>query len=351
MLARVELSGPRAQLPAAGTRLPIEWARQFVGGIVEAAGFLYLGGTKWILLDGGCYFTAQGDGRGTGFQDPLHAKALRSFRPPTTEHTKYALRELEPAFVDAVARSEPSAVRATAEVGWHRRASDLEDDAMRLALRVRVFETQWPTGPGREFVSWEEPVRRFLKDRWAQAQIRDSLLSAIFSIETPSHPNSLQHASETAVVQAAFDDAYTSNPDGSYKADIRAIFGRALELADVFVPGSIPRRRWRQLAQAGRTGRLAQAWWRELRSAFDVLLNRAVRQRNAIIHGQDLVSDVIASVEPFFAQLSGYLAYLAIDAVAHGRDMDQELEERREALDEKFEKLPDESSGISLPEP
>jgi hypothetical protein len=83
---------------------------------------------------------------------------------------------------------------------------------------------------------------------------------------------------------------------------------------------------------------------RELRGAFDVLLNRAVRQRNAILHGRAFVPEVVASVEPFLGQLSGYLAYLA----AKGIDMDKELEETRAGLVERFEKLASEQSGLAL---
>jgi hypothetical protein len=79
-----------------------------------------------------------------------------------------------------------------------------------------------------------------------------------------------------------------------------------------------------------------------------VLLNRAVRQRNAIIHGRAFVPEVIASVEPFLGQLSGYLAYLAVDAAEKGIDMDEELEEQRAGLVDRFEKLGSEQSGLAL---
>lgn len=348
VLARVEMAGARAQLPASGTGPPISWARQFVSGVVEAAGFR-LGGTKWILLEGGCYFTADGGGRGSaGFVDPVHRGALQSFRPPMNEPTQYALRELDSAFADALARSEASAVRAVSDVGWHRRASEIEDDAMRLALRARGFEVHWATGPGRGFFSWEEPVRYFLKDRWAQAAIRDCLFDAVASIEPPPHPLWLRHASDKQLVEAAFSEAWTNNPDGSYTWNPGTVLRLAPSLADAFIVGSLPRRRWKELARVGRTGRTAQDWWMRLRSAFDVLLNRAVRQRNAIIHGQDLIPEVIASVEPFVAQLSGYLAYLAVEAAEKGNDMDEELEASRAGLVERFEKLGTEASGLAL---
>jgi hypothetical protein len=60
------------------------------------------------------------------------------------------------------------------------------------------------------------------------------------------------------------------------------------------------------------------------------------------------VPEVIASVEPFLAQLSGYLAYLAIEAAEEGRDMDEELEETRAGLVERFNKLGFEPSGLAL---
>jgi hypothetical protein len=315
---------------------------------VEAAGFR-VGGTRWQLLDGGCYFTAEGGGRGSaGFEDPDRQKALQSFRSPTNEPTGYALRELAPAFADALAQGKRTAVRAVTDVAWHRRASEIEDDAMRLALRARGFEVHWATGPGSGFFSWEEPARRFLKDRWAQAEIRDSLFDAVASIEPPPHPFRLRYASDAQLVEDAFNEAWTNNPDGSYMWNPGTVLRLASDLSNVFAVGSVPRRRWKELARFSTTGRTAQDWWQALRSAFDVLLNRAVRQRNAIIHGHDLVPEVIASVEPFVAQLSGYLAYLAVEAAEKGRDMDDELEETRAGLVESFERLRSEPLGLAL---
>jgi hypothetical protein len=348
VLARVELASPRAQTPAAGTGPPIAWARQFVSGVVEAAGFR-LGGTDWLLLDGGCYFLADGAHAGSAwFGDPIRRKALESFRPPVNEPTGEALGSLEPEFAEALARGEPAAVRAVSEVGWHRRAGAVEDEAMRLALHVRGFESQWVTGPGREFESWEDPVRRYFRDHWARDAIVGALFSAASTIELPPHPLSLRFASDPDGVEAARAEVFTYQDRRNFMWKPGAVMRLAPTVASYFVAGSLPRRQWQEIARAARTGESAQRWWNGFRQAFDVQLNRAVRQRNAIIHGRELVPDVIASVEPFLDRVSSYLAAQAVDAASRGYGIDERLEENRARLAIDFEQLAKEPSGLAL---
>jgi hypothetical protein len=348
VFARVELAGSRAQLPPGGTGPPIAWARQFVSGVVEAAGFR-IGGTDWLLLDGGCCFFSDDSRSGSaGFTDPIARKALESFRPAVHEPTGEALGGLQPEFADALARGEPSAVRAVSGVGWHRRAEAIEDDAMRLALHVRGFESQWASGPGREFGSWEEPVHRFFRDLWSRNTIENALFSAASTIELPPLPLRLQFASDQEGVAAARAEVFIYEDERNFTWKPGAVLRLAPTVAAYFVVGSPPRRLWKELARVGRTGESAQRWWEQLRTVFDVMLNRAVRQRNAIVHGRELVPEVIASVEPFLNRVSSYLAAQAVDAAAHGYDIDERLESNRARLDDHFEKLVKKPSGLAL---
>jgi hypothetical protein len=350
VLARVEMAGPRAKLPTAGTGRPIAWARRLVSEIVEAAGFL-IGGTGWVLLDGGSIFTASGDRAGTlGFADPAVHKARKQFKVPRNELTAYALPELPPAFVDALAEDDATARHAAAELDWHRAAARVEEVAMRLSLRVRGFETQWVTGPGGEFASWENGVRHYLRDQWCWDQIIGALFDAITSIETPPHPLRLRGVKSTERLQAAFAEAWTteSGTYSTYTWKPGVALRLARRVAEDFVAGSIGRRRWRELDRAGRTGQAAQEWWSRRRRAFDVLLNRAVRQRNNIVHGQALVPDVVDSAEPFLATLSSGLVRRWIDAAAGGTTVEDAIETARARLLANFEKLQTEPSGLVL---
>jgi hypothetical protein len=348
VLARVEFAGSRAQLPLAGTGPPIAWASRLAAGVVEAAGFR-LGGTGWILLDGGCYFLLDGSHAGSaGFGDPVRRRGLENFRAPIYEPTGEALAGLQPAFADALARGEAPAVRAVTEVAWHRRATAVEDAAMRLALRVRGFETQWAAGPGRAWTSWEDPVRYFFRDHWAREGISSALFSAASTVQLPPRPLSLRFAFYPEGIEQARAEIFRSETTASFTWKPGTVLRLAPTVATYFTAGSLPRRQWKELARYGRTGGSAQAWWRQLRTGFDVLLNRAVRQRNAVVHGRELVPDVVASVEPFLERLSSYLVAESIDAASGADDLNERFKAARNRLADDYDALATADTGLAL---
>ena len=222
---------------------------------------------------------------------------------------------------------------------------------MRVTQRVRVFETQWVTGSGSHFASWEDGVRYFLRDQWCWHAIQDVLFAAVASIEAPHHPLYLSQQQESAdALAATFRKIWTQQTDlfNTYSWRPGAVLQVAAEVAPHFLSGTIDRRRWRELDRIGRTGSLAHEWVNARSRAFDTLLNRAVRQRNAIVHGQALVPAVIDSVEPFLDVLGGGLVRRWIDAAGGGTTVEQELETSRAALRARFDGLPAEPSGFAL---
>lgn len=348
VLARVELSGLRA-VPAPLDH-PVERARQLAAAVVEAAGFLN-GGSEWVLLEGGAAF-GNGDYMGTlNFQDPVELARRAATTHPTHELTGYGLTELPTAFGDAIRRGNPTAQRAMTALDWHQQTSRIPSTAMRVTQRIRVFETQWVTGSGRQFESWEDYVRHYLRDQWCWHEIHDALFAGVASIEHPGHPNYLTHGQLSLDVLAATYRQIMEHQDGLYSTYTwkpGVVLQQANGVAGQFVPGTIARRRWRELDRIGRTGAQADAWVNERRHAFDALLNRAVRQRNAIVHGRTLVSVVVDSIEPFLDQLSGGLVRRWIDAASGGITVEQSLEHSRNTLRERFESLATETSGFAL---
>jgi hypothetical protein len=348
VLARVELTGPRA-VPA-GREHPIDRGRRLAAGVVEAAGFL-TGGTGWVLMDGGSAFGNDRRAGSMGFADPAKLAHRRTVQFPSSELTSWGLTELPAAFADALTREDAVALRAITELEWHRATTRIPDAAMRVTQRVRVFETQWVTGSGSHFASWEDGVRHFLRDQWCWHAIQDALFAAVASIEGPHHPLYMTRQQESAdALAAAFREIWTQQPDlfNTYSWRPGAVLQLAAEVAQHFLPGTIDRRRWRELDRIGRTGAAAQEWVEGRSRAFDTLLNRAVRQRNAIVHGQALVPAVIDSVEPFLDALGAGLVHRWIDAAGGGTSVEQELESSRARLRDRFSALPDEPSGFAL---
>jgi hypothetical protein len=347
VLARVEITGPRAHAPAAGRgKPPIEWARDYASGLVEAAAFRSYG-TDWVLLDGGFYVTEGGEAAGsTSFEDPRRRQALETFRAPIYEPTGRALADLKPAFADALARGDSAAVRAVAEVLWHRGARAVEDPAMRIALLVRGFETQWTTGANAPYGSWNEPVKIFWRDHWVRGVMDDTLHAAAFHIRHMHHL-----APRPERLKAATSAIYSNTTSIDYSWKPREVIAHVELVGKDFVTGSLPRRLTTEVARLTRSGSAAQVWWTQLRGAFDTLLNRAVRQRNAVVHGRTVVPEVVESVSPFLVRLTETLVAQLVYEASEGFDVDAELAKARDHLTDLHRRLPSQASGAALYDP
>jgi hypothetical protein len=344
LLARVELAGPRAHTPPRGRRSPpVEWARRLVEDIVESASFRQQG-TDWVVLEGGCYFTADGNDGGTaGFDDPVRRAERARATSPYIEPTGEALLSLPAAYGDALASDQPAALAAVEAVRWHRDVQRIADPRMRIALNVRRFEVEWGTGDPRGLHTWEEPTRHFLRDLWCRRSQNRSLdWGGIYlrSDQDRAHPKSQ--------VAAALAEIYIPGSGMAFRIDRKAMLRWAPAVAKGFAGGTVQRRRYNDLARRTRNGRAAQVWWRELRRTFDVLLNRAVRQRNRVIHGRQPVEAVLASIDGFVADLSAMLAAEAVRGAAHGHDVAAEFERDRQHLADGYERLGREKSAEAL---
>jgi hypothetical protein len=333
--ARVELSGPRAHQPVGGrTQPPLEWAREFARSLVEAASYPG-GGTEWKLLGGGYVFSESGDlGGGTMWISEDEGEPERFFGNPWDEPTSRHLAELPDAFADALARNDAAARFAVDEVRWHRTVELGDDAAGRLALFVRGFERQWVTGPNGQYKSWEEPVRRHLRDAWASHMVRDAIWSAGLLIHRGARaPDATQR------MHAADAEVHRDVERASFSISLSAVIEHAPLVAQDFASGSLERRVLKQIARETRDGDTMRAAWERAASRFDSQLNRAVRQRNRIIHGGSVEQEVAAGVEPFLRQLSAWLVSLSLQAARENKQIEHVLDELRDKSVGRYEHL------------
>lgn len=344
VFARVELAGARAKRPPDGRRVPpVAWARELASNLVEAAGFRH-GGTEWVLLEGGCYFTARGtDAGSSGLHDPRLQAERASANNPRYEPTGGRLRKLPTAFVDALAEAKPEAQDAAEAVRWHRQTSTLSNPNMRVALHVRRFEVQWSTGDPGGWQTWEMPLRHYLKDSWCRHEQNNALFRGGRVIDGYQHL-----ADPRSGVAAAAAEVYESTGTMSFNINLKATMRLAPAVAGGFAAGTLQRRLLKELARRTKDGKAAQGWWRDLREAFDMLLNRAVRQRNRVIHGREPVPAVIDSVDGFISGLSATLAAQAVISAGGGSGINDVLEKDREYLADQFESLTAQPSAQTL---
>lgn len=340
--ARVELGGKRAKRPPTGRRVPpMQWARQLAADLVDAVAFRH-GGTEWVLLDRGYYFTAGGSGWSSpSWSGPVEFPLPEA--PAQYEPTGKALAQLSSGFVDALVAEDKTALDAMEAISWHGEVAKLANPDMRVALHVRRFEVQWSTRDAAGWQTWEAPLRHYLRDVWCRDQQNDALSWAgriLFHSQLAGSPHDAVHVAAHEVLERL--------GDRTFRINLKAMMRLAPEVAGGFHGGTFERRYFKELARETRDGAAAQLWWMELRKSFDVLLNRAVRQRNRVIHGRAPVAEVISTIDSFISWCSAYLAASGVDATAARRTLDATLEDERKDLADLFERLGDEASVSGL---
>jgi hypothetical protein len=345
VLARVELTGDRAagdRNPWAHRVPPDRWARDLVVSIVEAASFGW-GGSAWKLLEGCAVY--HGDltvGRESdpnwsgslGFHDPDAFEQNRLWASgrgyPQHEPTGGALRDLSPAFAERAAAGDPAIRDAVAEARWYEAARNQTDAAQRIALHVRAFERMLPIG-GNE--RWHDALSHYYRDIWTRAtfdfHVRDVGYEADYALRQV----------DIALIAQLGEWVISTGPRMS-ALDARRFFGVVDQIASL-LPDEyrLLRRRLRDLAKCAANPDAARRRHEQLGTDFDTLLSRAVRQRNAVIHGIRTVPDVVATAEPLIAQLAAFLVARAIDEASLGRNLLESLEAARASARETLWRL------------
>jgi hypothetical protein len=132
-----------------------------------------------------------------------------------------------------------------------------------------------------------------------------------------------------------------------FQTNIRSFFA-VIDRVEPLLPreGFVLRRRLRDAARWAADAGDARRRHQELESDFDRLLNRAVRQRNAVIHGIRTVPEVVATVEPFVARMAANLASWAVSGAVNGRDFAETLEAERAASRQKLWRLGSSDTGV-----
>lgn len=100
---------------------------------------------------------------------------------------------------------------------------------------------------------------------------------------------------------------------------------------DPLVPRTyrLERRRLREAVTYAADPAATRERLREFEQRFVILLDRALRQRNAVVHGVKTVPDVVASVDRFVARIAGYVVAQSVEGAATGEDLVEAIERGR----------------------
>jgi hypothetical protein len=321
VFARVELTGPNAsgqRNPWAQGQPPLEWARALVTSIVDAATFRR-GGSAWLLLEGGMLYHSFDDWGGTApFTDPDLMPDVRRLRP-LYEGTGEALEDLPTRFAELVAEGNESARDTLTEVRWFQAAAKQPDAAQRLALLVRGFERALPIPPGER---WYDAVKYYFRDFWALSRFDDELFRLVHEADVSLRRSSADRPEgfERMITREGIRSTVT----------LPEILRQAVILEQAFpVQLRLERRRARELIKWASDPAAASARIAEQAQRFDMLLRRALRQRNAVLHGIKTVPAAVLSVDSFVTWLAGSLVAQDIQRIPTGEALGDSLESGR----------------------
>jgi hypothetical protein len=296
-----------------------------VGVEVAGVGEHRRGGSAWKLLSGAALYHGEIRDRSrshrdwTGsypFDDPERLDAARSARHPLHEGTGEALEELEPQVAELLAQRDPGAQEVLAEVRWYERVRAQPDPAQRVVLHVRAFERTLPTS---RTLPWNDAVKRYLREFWALDQFRRRLFYLAHASEfllSHHRPQELERLEQWLF----HEGQHRFSVDGGAFLRVAAEVAGLLPRPPASSAGkyAMPPSGRRQLRRRARPSQLEQR--------FDVLLARALRQRNFIVHGIATVPEVVATIEPFIASLAASIVAQAVHGVAVGEDISVALE-------------------------
>jgi hypothetical protein len=310
----------------AGRADALSWARRAATGLLDIA---TLGRQRpgWKLEDGHLLVTSSGWWSHRRFrQGGFNSRSILerfSFRPDKQ------LKEINQKLITAWEASEEDAIEAIELARWEQALAASSNETFRVALGVRNLERVLPSARlasgARQAAHWSEVVNYYLKDSWCWRNLRESLDIVRFHAVSPPHERRFD-ADESEI-----DDFYGglhTLVDADHVSRAQLV-DHAAAIAELVPPGSSRGRILRSVAMKTRTARDARLWLTEYEREFDVLLARAARQRNAIVHGSATVPAVIASVLPFVVELGKQVVEGALAAAAEGRPLAVWLELNR----------------------
>ena len=309
-----------ARVPLGHGRLTgaVERARGAARDLIRAA----QPDSEWVLQRGAAIHVS---GREHGwFGDPIETTEGRTTSrfSPEYEPTSARLASLDRDLVHKLLVQDPQAHAAVRDIEWAEAMSQLDDPPQRLALSTRLVERSLPAPHGQH---WTQPVRRYLKEWWAEQQARrliaDTATGAVDLLD------SIMSADRTDTNWGGRLLPFSGGLSHSIRLDetLRCLD----ELINDLPEQSLQRSVAEELARHSATGQGWLKWLRALDRDFDILLARLVRQRNLVLHGGDTVAAVLASVVPFALELQGFVIGEQLEAARVSEPLLTALERNR----------------------
>jgi hypothetical protein len=313
-----------------------EHARDLARTIVQMAAT----SSSWELLDG-CAFVRAGHWWGSTIHP--HTEILEN---PVYEPTGRFLADLDPDLVAGLVTRLPHVEELAADVKWAESVRRLPDSAQRAALSIRLLERRlpraseaqpgWGTADG-----WLARARSWLREGYANGQLfgdlRDAAFEGVYGIPA-------RHAANKELFLRYQALMLPSKGDLAFEYRPKEIMEGLTDLAGELPEGSMEARIVMSVAASFSHGRAAAKRLEEHGRRFDVLLRRAARVRNAVLHGNDTVPAVVESLQSVLEQLTAAVISAQFQAIEADHEIRDVLDHRRELRESELAALGNDAS-------
>jgi hypothetical protein len=288
------------------------YARDLASGLVALAHR----DARWRLFDGEAIYTA-GQWWGTlGFTDPRDAE---DFDDPRYERTGQFIEDLDESLDELLVDGDLQTMVALQQRRWEQAVAGVKEPAQRVSLAMRTLEEALPSTNG-----VVGSCERYLMDAWSMwtlgQQLRDA---AHYGTGYALRPGATKDQAKLrqAILPSTGDLSFGFNPGVFLK--------HVSEVLEGLQGLTMQHRMVDEAALWASTGEKMTSHLGQLDERFRILLKRAIRQRNAVMHGAETVPQVVSSCEPFIRELCAQLVSQAIGAAANREDPIDRLERSR----------------------
>jgi hypothetical protein len=314
----------------------VEHARDLARTIVQMAAT----SSSWELLDG-CAFVRAGHWWGS----TMHPR-VKIPENPVYEPTGRFLADLDPGLVSGLVARLPHVEELAADVRWAESVRRLPEGAQRAALSIRLLERRLPPalenqpGWGRAD-RWLARAHWWLREEYASGELfgdlRDAAFEGVHGIPARHTANKELFLRYQALMLPPKDDlAFEYRP--------KEIMEGLTDLAGELPEGSMEARIVMGTAAFFSDGAAAAERLEEHGRRFDVLLRRAARVRNAVVHGNNTVPAVVESLKSVLEQLTAAVISAEFHAIESTRQICDILDHRRDLRESELASLRDGSS-------
>ncbi len=281
--------------------------------------------TTWRVLEGHMTWTPT-SWAGVGFNDPS-TDEHRKLSKLATDVTHDTIQQFDSELLTRWLAGEQQVRRGVDDALWVATLKRTQSFEQRVILAVRGVEHALGHLDLGDDADWVGAARRYLRSTMVNHYLLNELVDALFCAANAAERTSGVSSEISTGIKETFSQPGTR--DYTLPEQTKKMASTLPPLVPLLAPGSMEERIVREAVEVLTEADAALKRLFVLGQRADRMLDRANRQRNAIVHGTGSTEAVIQNVEPFIVRLADYAADEPLRRAKDGRELLSDFEKDR----------------------